>query len=385
MRGPAWVSDVLSGVVVLALTIAPSPGEAFAVPTWTSVASATIAVAALPFRRRWPIAVLSLTVVLFGVTAVLGVLSPGLASAVAIAAHGVAFRVARRTGLLVVFSAVIAVVLLGLLAPWEPMTWPRLAQFGLLILVGGAWGNASRSRRQYIAAMTDRAERAERTREEEARRRVAEERLRIARDLHDTVAHQISVISLNAGVASSAIDQTPDKAKEALASIRVAAREVLSEIGGLLQLLRTEDDEEVSMVPQPRLDRMDELVAQFRATGLDVTVRAEGDLSAAGDAVSTVAYRAVQEALTNALKHGANHRAHVLVSVAGDRLWIVVTNPVAPRQDDSDTIDVAAASGFGLAGLRERVASVRGSVEVGLSPGGWRLALVLPLAGEESR
>lgn len=122
MRVPAWVSDVVSGGVVLDLTIAPSPGEALSVPSWTSVASAIIAVAPLPFRRTWPIAVLSLMVVLVGVMAVLGVLSPGLASAVAIAPHGVAFRVARRTGLLVVFSVVIAVVLLGLMAPWEPMT-----------------------------------------------------------------------------------------------------------------------------------------------------------------------------------------------------------------------------------------------------------------------
>ncbi|QIM19548.1 hypothetical protein G7066_14940 [Leucobacter coleopterorum] len=268
----------------------------------------------------------------------------------------------------------------------------------LTVGIAAAAGDATRSRREIIAAMTERARRAEETREAEAKRRVSEERLRIARDLHDVVAHQIAVISLNAGVATSAVDTAPDKAKASLATIREASRLVLSEIGDLMAMLRSDNDGSVSAATSPQygLDQLDSLITQFAASGLDVTVRREGDLTSAIAAASTatdnglslqassVTYRVIQEALTNAHKHGSDHRAHLLVAVDDHELRIVITNPFAA--DDPGPNPTASptprGAGLGLIGVRERVASVRGQVEAGPVPGGWRVAASIPLSKE---
>jgi signal transduction histidine kinase len=197
------------------------------------------------------------------------------------------------------------------------------------------------------------------------------------------------VISLNAGVASSAIETRPAAAQEAVRTIRVAARTVLGEIGALLEVLRTDDDSPGAISPQPGLDRLDDLIAQFGDAGLAVTVREEGALSAVGGAASLVAYRVIQEGLTNAHKHGAESRAHVLIHVDEHLLRIIVTNPVATAAASTDrspaTTPVEAGSGLGLVGLRERLATIRGVVEAGPAAGGWRLAATMPISREDER
>jgi len=376
-RLPRAAGDVIVAVLVLMLTFAPSPGDAYQPPAPLTIGLAVVAVLTLPLRRRWPIPVLVGVVVLFAVAAFTGALNPGLALAVAVGMFGVTNRLTRGAGVFataVTVVVVVALCLIAVLPDWDP----RVIQYGLTTLIGAAIGDATRSRRDYITAITERAERAEQTREAEARRRVSEERLRIARDLHDAVAHQISVISLNAGVASSALASRPDRAEEALATIRSAARTVLGEIGDLMDVLRADESADPSAprtAPQPSLDQLDRLVQGFRDGGLDVTVRTEGDLRAAPGAPSRVAYRVVQEALTNAHKHGAEHRAHVLLTTDADALTVVVTNPV----DDAVRDAAALGSRLGLTGLRERVASVRGTVETGPVPGGWRVLAKLPI------
>lgn len=254
----------------------------------------------------------------------------------------------------------------------------RFLQVGLTAALAGALGDAARSRRAYVRAVIERARRAEQTRDAEARRRVTEERLRIARDLHDAVAHQISVISLNAGVASSALDTRPERAREALATIRTASREVLGEIGSMLTLLRTPD--EADSRTQPGLARLADMVESVRVAGWEAVVRDELGLPSAAEdlplSVDIVAYRVVQEGMTNALKHGTARRVHVLLRRDGDELEVVVTNPVDRVAPASELPP----SGFGLVGLRERVDSVGGVLEAGPAPGGFRLAARLPLA-----
>ncbi|GAA5195349.1 sensor histidine kinase [Microbacterium jejuense] len=382
-RLPRAAGDVIVAVLVLMLTFAPSPGDAYQPPAPLTIGLAVVAVLVLPLRRRWPLPVLAGVVVLFAVAAFTGALNPGLALAVAVGMFGVTNRLTRGAGFIATALTVVVVVglcLIVVLPDWDP----RVIQYGLTTVIGAAVGDATRSRRDYITAITERAERAEQTREAEARRRVSEERLRIARDLHDAVAHQISVISLNAGVASSALASRPERAEQALATIRSAARTVLGEIGDLMEVLRADESGDPSAVrtaPQPSLDQLDRLVQGFIDGGLEVTVRTEGDLRAVGDAPSRVAYRVVQEALTNAHKHGVEHRAHVLLAAGADALTVVVTNPVDDGRTDGGGVDAAApGSRLGLTGLRERVASVRGTVETGPVPGGWRLQARLPLA-----
>lgn len=381
-RLPGWLPDVIIGLVVLAAAFMPSPVAELR-PTGTlTLVLALLPIVIFPWRRRWPMSVLIVLLVDFGLAAAAGTASPGIAIAISAATFHVAVRTNRRRGFIVGACATVAITLLAMLSAEGSVVDPRVLQFGLIVAFGTAAGDGARSRRAYILAIQERAERAVRTREAEASRRVSEERLRIARDLHDAVAHQIAVISLQAGVASSAVDTRPDKAKESLAAIRTAARTVLADIGDLMTMLRADGSADASPRPQGGVDQLDDLVAQFSASGLDVHTRIEGDISRVSGAVSHVAYRVVQEALTNAHKHGAEHRAHVLVHVGGDEIVVAIGNPIdagsVPRSGEPG-------SGLGLIGLRERVASVRGTVEAGPAPAGWKVEARLPLTREDSR
>lgn len=384
-RVPPWAGDLAAAVIIVSVALAPFKAPEHEPAGPVTVALAMVPAVLLPLRRRWPMAVLVGCVAIYGLVAATGALEPGVVVAVSIAMFGVANRTDRRTTLTVACAAVVATALLNLLTAIGNVFDPRAFQVTVLVAFAAAAGDATRFRREWVTAVIERAERAEQTRESEARRRVTEERLRIARDLHDVVAHQISVISLNAGVASSALHTRPERAQQSLGVIRSAARTVLTEIGDLLRLLRTEDDDNANgaAAPQPGLHRLDQLVGGFTAAGLNVSLRTEGDLSAVSGAVDVVAYRVIQEGLTNAHKHGAEHRAHVLIEVDDRRVLVVVTNPVPGRP--SDDRPELPSGGHGLIGLRERVASVRGVVETGVAPGGYRLAATLPLQKENPR
>jgi signal transduction histidine kinase len=287
-----------------------------------------------------------------------------------------------------VLVSVVAVVVMSLAALGAALIAgfadfdPRLIQAALTIVTGAAAGDATRSRRETIASITERAVRAEETRESEATRRVAHERLSIARDLHDAVAHQIAVISLNAGVASSALETRPEAAREALATIRTASREVLSEIGDLLHMLRSDEDPDApdSALPQPGFDRLEELVARFRAAGLAIDFRSEGDFADLPGSIGIVAYRVVQEALTNAHKHGSERTAVVSIAASPRQVRIEVTNP----RSMANVATRGPTGGHGLLGMKERVASVRGSLETGIQRGLYRVIALLPVSRRDA-
>ena len=372
---PGWVGDVIAAVLIVGAALGASMNDPDAQLTGILVAMAPAAL--LPFRRRWPKTILGLCLILYPIAAVLGGPAPGMVIAIAIATFGVANRTTRRAALMVGFLTVTAIALLALAYPLTGVIDPRVFQVVITVAFAAAAGDATRSRREYLQAMRERAERAEATKEAEAKRRVAEERVRIARDLHDIVAHQISVISLNAGVATGALRSDSAKAEQSLSAIRTASRTVLSEISDLLAVLRTGDDRDtVGEAPQPGLSRVADLQRPLADAGFEVTAHVEGDISVLPATTDLVAYRVVQEGLTNAQKHGTESRAHVRIHRSPDMLTVTVTNPVgvapAPTADDTG-------SRLGLLGLRERVASVGGALEAGPTPGGWRLAATLPL------
>ncbi len=196
----------------------------------------------LPMRRARPRLALAACVALYLGALVLGTQSPGATLAMIVAAYTVAQRTARRRSVPAILAAVVATAATSIAVSLVSGVDTRFLQVGLALALAGAIGDAARSRRAYVEAVEERARRAEETREAEARRRVTEERLRIARDLHDAVAHRISVISLNAGVASSALETRPEKARDALATIRTTSRDVLGEIGAMLSVLRAPDE-----------------------------------------------------------------------------------------------------------------------------------------------
>lgn len=374
--GPAWAADVVLVVLVVLPALLPLPMAELRPSTPLVLVLVLLPAPALLLRRRWPVVTLALCAAAYVAALVCGTNSPGAALAALVAMFIVARDTSRRTAVVAAAIVVAVVVGVGIGVTVATRADTRFLQIGLALALAAAVGDGVRSRRAYLTAVVDRARRAEQTRDAEARRRVTEERLRIARDLHDAVAHQISVISLNAGVASAALDSRPERAREALSTIRTASRDVLSQIGGMLSVLRA--DETTALREQPGLARLPELVESVRVAGLDVVLRDErGDLvdTPLPLAVDIVAYRVIQEGLTNALKHGAGARAHVLLRLEDDALEVVVTNPV----DRSLPVESGPASGFGLLGLKERVGSVRGRLESGRAPGGFRLAARLPI------
>lgn len=379
---PAWVGDVVAAIVVIGTAFIPFPEAQFHPTDPAGYALVVAPALVLPWRRRFPVAALAACVVLYGVAAFAADVWPGIVLAVAIAVFAVATRSSRRRTVVVTLVTIGVVVLISVTSSLVVMLGTRIFAIAITIAFAAAAADAERSARAYISAITERAERAEQTRESEARRRVSEERLRIARDLHDVVAHQIAVISLNAGVAASALPARPEAAEDAVRTIRSAAHTVLGEIGTLLEVLRTDEAAPGSPdAPQPGIDSIADLVEAFADAGLAVTLRTAGDLATVGATSGLTAYRVVQEALTNAHKHGVGGRAHVLVSVDG-ALHVVVTNPT---RADAGVAEAPPGSGLGLIGVRERVSALRGSVEAGSVPGGWRVSATLPLSTEGAR
>jgi signal transduction histidine kinase len=229
---------------------------------------------------------------------------------------------------------------------------------------GGAWASGRLIRRR-----AGQAERAYADTELLARTAVAEERARIARELHDVVAHSISIVAVQAGAAEALLERDPARARDHLASVRRTAREAMAEMRRVLDVLR---EEEAPHAPLPGLSRLADLVAEARAAGLDVDVGEEGDRPELPAGLDLVVYRVVQEALTNARKHGGGAPATLRLRYGRRTLDVEVRNDcaAAPREGRG---------GHGLIGMRERVTLFGGRLEAGREDGGFRVRAVLPL------
>ncbi len=250
------------------------------------------------------------------------------------------------------------------------------------MIVATAAGDAVRSRRAYRAARSENAlaqwERAARAREEEADRLVIEERLRIARELHDVVAHHIAVISVQAGVAAHLLHDDPAGAEVALGHVRRGASSVLHELGSILNVMRRTGDQLNSTDPLPSLGDLDRLVAAFSASDADIDYRTSGTPTAITPSTGLAAFRIVQESLTNAHRHGSGSRVRLHTDYQPGTLVIEILNDyVADRQTGSS-------QGHGVIGMRERAAAAGGTIDIGpTTDGQFRVRLTLPLAGDD--
>lgn len=377
-RIPPWAGHVAASVAVLLTS--PLPVKQDQMPEWHGdhFAIALVAAALLLLRRRRPVLTVATTVALVWLSVPSGLFNPGVVLAAAIATFTASCALTRRRALWLVLGSGVLVSAAGAVAIGRGSM-----QFLLLVLLFGALGDVIRVQREQFMAITERAERAEATREALANQRVAEDRLAIARDLHDAVAHQIAVINLHAGVAGSALRERPDDAEHSLAVIRQASRTVLTQIGDLLATLRDPGSPAAGSGAVPvGLAQLDDILRQFRGHGLDVTVRRLGEARELPAAVDVVALRVIQEALTNAHKHGVEHRAHVVLEYLPDRLHVTVVNPVPARVTGATAgRDTAGhdAAGHGLTGARERVEAVRGTLSHGRAGvGSWALDADLP-------
>ncbi len=270
-------------------------------------------------------------------------------------------RVPRRDAFVTAGVLSAAVVLAGFVAGRdEPLMYLVFVGWaGAAVFLGDALG----ARREHLADVRARAVELERTREADAARRVAEERLRIARDLHDSVAHSMATINVQAGAAAHVVDRRPEAAREALAAIQQASGDVLEELAALLGVLRGGQVDDGA--PLPSMSGVGELVESARRGGLDVTLEADGRLASVGQPISGAAYRVVQESLTNVVRHASGARAGVRL-VVGEGGALAVTVVDCGRTPSART----SRPGMGLVGMRERVDATGGTLEAGPRPGG---------------
>ncbi|GCB47107.1 sensor histidine kinase [Streptomyces sp. NL15-2K] len=247
-----------------------------------------------------------------------------------------------------------------------------------------AWvlGDSIRTRRAYFAQLEERAARLEKEREAQAKVAVAAERARIARELHDVVAHNVSVMVVQADGAAYVLDAAPDQAKKALETISSTGRQALAEMRRLLGVLRTgEHQEGGEYVPQPDVEQIEDLVEQCRGSGLPVDFKIEGTPRPLPSGVELTAYRIVQEALTNTRKHGGpNAGASVRLVYFDDGLGLLVEDDGKGAPHELYEEGGADGRGHGLIGMRERVGMVGGTLDAGPRPGGgFRISALLPL------
>jgi len=246
-----------------------------------------------------------------------------------------------------------------------------------LILFLGAWwsGNTLRISREKAIQLRGRTEQLVREREENARRAVVDERIRIARELHDVLAHHVSVMGIQAGAARQVLKQYPEKALNSLSLIETSSRQAVSELYHLLGLLRDEKQVE-SFTSQPGLKQLVELVADMQTAGLRVEVRTEGEKREIPQMVDLSAYRILEEALTNILKHAGATKATINMRYQNSTLFLEVTDNGHGIVND----DKMASDGKGLIGMRERVNLLNGEFWAGNGPnGGFLVKVKLPL------
>ena len=335
-------------------------------------------------RRRWPIPVLVVTLAATALHASLvqgQVVNESLGALVAL--FTVAERYPRRVA--IVAAVAVAATFLGVIVgkAGTQVAVAGTIQTMLSVVIVLALGDWARTRRQYAAAIEENARLQEAERDERARRAVEDERERIARELHDIVTHHVSVIVIQAGAGLTALNRRPERVRPALEAIDRTSREALTDMRRMLGMLgdapgtpSTGDD---ARAPIPRLERLGELIEEVRSAGLPVELTVDGAPRALDAGLELAAYRIVQEALTNALKHARGARARVRLGYEPLALEIEVTDQGGTGEHD---LGDSGRGGRGLIGMRERVALYGGRFDAARTPTGFRVFARLPVDPE---
>ncbi|HEV2060768.1 MAG TPA: histidine kinase [Solirubrobacteraceae bacterium] len=336
-----------------------------------------LAAVSLAWRRRRPL--LSCAGVMGGIAAQalltanapesLAVSGPALISVYSVAAYG-----QRRDALLGLALTGFALAIHDLNDPLLTsfIQWANEALFWWLVLLVGWVAGMFVNRSRRAGVLEEVAVRLERDRNQQAQAAAADERARVARELHDIVSHGVSLIALQAGAAQESLDEEPGRVRERLAAIEGTAREAAAELRRMLDVLRR-DDEAAQRAPQPGLAEMGHLTEQLKVAGVDVSLEVHGTGDGLEAATELAAYRIVQEALTNSLKHAAPDHVRVVLRYSATQLEVEIS-------DDGRRTVQPQSDGYGLIGMRERVALHGGQLETGGQPnGGYVVRARLPL------
>ncbi len=405
---PLVLDSIFAALVLVAglvsLTADPTPDH----PTPTDALAVVLVVVgfgAIALRRRLPVAVLGVVTLATIVYVVRDYPDNGLPVMALVALYTVASLRPRPMWVAAV-SVYLGLLLISVITHPEELSLGDFVGNVAIFGIAAVFGDSVRLRRAYTATLEARAADLERNQQTEAQRAVAEERLRIARELHDVVAHAMSVVAVQSGVGAHVIDTDPAEAKRILENVKVTSREALDEMRRLLGVLRQQEGDDdpaadgaarssavgsaastdlptgprPALAPVPGLDGVESLAQGVREAGVPVTVTITGTRADVPPGVDLCAFRIVQEALTNVLKHAGPARAEVDVDYRPGSVTVVVTDDGrGASADRSPAIGGAGGAGHGLLGMRERVAVFGGELTTGHRVGGgFRVAATLP-------
>lgn len=376
LREHAFAADLLLALIITGVAVAMHWAEAHdledaASPSWWGTILVVAASLPIAFRRIAPIAVALGIVLVQVVSEGVGVQGSGwVGLMIAVYSLGAHTSGRPRTRAAITIVVLLSALLIsGLIV--DQIGPGSVIGSGVTLTTAFVLGDNLQRRRQAITDLAERAERAERERDLLAREKVTEERTRIARELHDVVAHSVSVMIIQAGAARRTLHADPDAAIAALSTIEGSGREAMAELRRVLGVLR--HDDQADLAPQPSIASLSDLVAD----DLDLPIRLDvaDDLGVIPPSVELTGYRVVQEALTNVRRHaGPVTRVNVRLCRTADHLVIEVDD------DGRGAAADATPEGFGLVGMRERVSTVGGSLDVGPHRGGgWRVRAELPV------
>jgi signal transduction histidine kinase len=390
LRKPIVLDSLIAGILTASALVGvmtnlhvdlPEGGEDVMLREIDGLGVALVLLQTVPlvWRRTAPVVVLCVTTSALFLFSALGYFHSFASLGFAVALCTVAAHRDRRTSILAGIGSALAMLMILLIGrePLEPDEF-----IGECLIIVAVWfiGDGLRAQRSQMVLLEDRATRLEREREEFAQQAVTQERHVIARELHDVVAHNVSVIVAQSGAAQRIFGTLPDDVRSIFAGIERTGREALVEMRRLMGFLRTDADGFVMMSPQPGLDGLEDLIAQVREAGLPVRLTIEGRPRPLPAGLDLSAYRIVQEALTNVLKHGGPANAHVTVRYEEACVRLVIDDDgVGSAGWPAD----APQPRFGQLGMRERVALFGGHLYVGARPGGgYRVSASLPLDRE---
>jgi signal transduction histidine kinase len=379
LRPGHWVAiDAVIAVLFAAAFVVGTTRPAYGIPLWVAYLLALASTLPAAVRRLWPLPVLGV-VLAASVTAMAIGSGKDPSVVVAFVLYLVALRYPRRTAAAALAGA-LALTAAGVLAGGSALAHAsvggvasRLAASAAIIIAGWVIGVAVRAQRAYTAGLAKQAERQAQAQLAEARRAVTEERLQIARELHDVVAHSLSLIAVQAGVANYVASARPEEAARALSSIEATSRGALGEMRRLLGVLR-DGDHGPELGPAHRLADLGQLVTSTADAGVKVQLEVRGSQRDLPPGVDLAAYRIVQEALTNVVKHARTTACQVVVTYERDAVLVEITD------EGRGAPAAAARPGPGLAGMAERAGLYGGEFHAGPLPGGgFRVAARLPL------
>jgi signal transduction histidine kinase len=385
-RWPMWATDTILALVLTALAVVslaslgPEDQATYdrAVDAWAYV---LVLAQTLPLalRRVYPVPVLLIVVAAFFIDRGLDYPATIASVGFAFAFHSLGSQLPPQRSLrigLPIIGLLTLFTISGVFAN-ESVTWATVFVVALATTAPLMLGREVYEKRRYLSELEAKAESADRDREEAERRAVRRERARIARELHDVVAHEMTVMTVQAAAARRVLDRRPDEAAQALAAIEDAGHDALTEMRRLLGLLRT-DRTDPEFTPQPGLGRLEGLVDQMRDAGLDVAVAIDGEPCQLPAGVDLNAYRIVQESLTNTLKHGGpSATARVHIRFSPDDVAIDVEDD---GRGAADALAKGDDTGHGILGMQERVAMLDGEFVAGpRAGGGYRVHVRLPI------